>query len=274
MSRLSIVIPAHNEAAVIGACLDALAVSGEPGAEVEVIVVATGCTDATVAEAEARRAAIEGRGWLLEVADIPTGGKIGALNVGDSIARGPLRAYLDADVTVSPTLLAETVAALQGAAPAYASGRVRIVGQGRVSRAYARFWSGVPFMAHSVPGCGYFAMNAAGRKRWTIWPDIIADDLFARLNFAPSERIGLAAPYDWPIAEGFARLVRVRRRQDAGVAELARTHPDLLRNEDKGHSGNSLLGRILRDPLGFAVYVAVALAVRLRRQGNDWSRGR
>ncbi len=32
----------------------------------------------------------------------------------------------------------------------------------------------------------------------------------------------MPARYDWPMIEGFAPLVRVRRRQDAGVAEVAR----------------------------------------------------
>ena len=273
MTLLSVIIPAHNEAGLIGRCLDALLTSTPPGTDVEVIVVANGCTDSTVAEAELRREDIEALGWLFEVADLPEGGKIGALNVGDTIARGNIRAYLDADVTVSPELLSQTVVALDVEAPRYASGQVRIVGSGWVARTYARFWSQVPFMAQTVPGCGYFAMNRAGRSRWGIWPPIIADDLFARLNFASDERVALRAPYRWPIAEGVRALVRVRRRQDAGVTQLAQTHPELMANEDKP-TGRGTVTRALRDPLGFAVYATVALAVRLKRPGTEWSRGR
>src|SRR5699024_7140614 len=43
---LAIIIPAANEAERIGACLEALAASDDPGTHVEVIVVANGCTDA------------------------------------------------------------------------------------------------------------------------------------------------------------------------------------------------------------------------------------
>ena len=74
--------------------------------------------------------------------------------------------------------------------------------------------------------------------------------------------------------EGFAALTRVRRRQDAGVAEIAQKFPGLLEREGKVPLGKGQLARlVLRDPLGFATYAAVSLAVRLRR-GKGWTRGR
>lgn len=269
---LSVIIPAHNEAALIGPCLDAVARSAAPGLPGEVIVVTNGCTDDTAAVAARARSDLEAAGWSLRIIELVRSGKTGALTAGDRAAAGGIRAYLDADVTVSSDLLREVVHTLDVPAPRYASGRVRIVGDGPVSRAYARLWARVPYMARTVPGCGFFAMNAAGRARWSDWPDVIADDLFARLNFTPEERHSVDATYDWPIARGFGRLVRVRRRQDAGVSEIARRFPELLRNEDKSSGAGA--GLALRDPLGFAVYAGVALAVRLRRQGPEWSRGR
>ena len=274
---LSLIVPASNEEALIGGCLEALAASEGPGVPVELIVVANGCTDRTVEVAEGLRGAIEARGWRYQVIDRARGGKLAALNAGDLIAApGGMRAYVDADVTVSPGLLAEVVTLLNREAPAYASGQVRIVGgPGFASRAYARLWAEVPFMKNSVPGCGFFAVNAAGRARWEAFPDVISDDMFARLQFAPEERHQARAGYDWPIADGFARLVRVRRRQDAGVVQIHQLYPDLAAHEDKGRMGLRGLARLgLRDPVGLAVYVAVALRVRLGRQGADWSRGR
>ncbi|MAE88256.1 MAG: glycosyl transferase, partial [Pelagibaca sp.] len=91
----------------------------------------------------------------------------------------------------------------------------------------------------------------------------------------PDERVGVPARYDWPIAEGFDRLVRVRRRQDAGVAEIESRYPALVANDDKpAFSASDKLAMALRDPLGFAVYTGVALSVRLRPASGDWSRGR
>ncbi|KAB2539496.1 glycosyl transferase [Salipiger aestuarii] len=271
---VSVVLPASNEAALIGRCLRALRGS-RFDQTVQVVVIANGCHDETAARARAEAPGFAARGWCLQVIDRAQGGKLGALGVGDAAARAGIRIYLDADVTVSPDLIAQLYGALDRPGARYASGRVRITGVGAMSRAYARFWAQVPFMRQGVPGCGVFAVNAAGRARWGDWPAIISDDTFARLCFAPAERLGVCAPYDWPIATGLRNLVRVRRRQDAGVAEIEQRYPDLLCNDDKpGFPASEKLRLALRDPLGFAVYSGVALAVRLRPAGAGWSRGR
>ena len=49
---LRVIIPAHNEEAVIGRCLGTLLAAAPPGA-LEVIVVANGCSDRTAATAAA-----------------------------------------------------------------------------------------------------------------------------------------------------------------------------------------------------------------------------
>ena len=181
---LSVIIPAHDEAGLIGACLRALFASHPVRDGAEAIVVANGCADTTAAEARACTDAATARGWTLSVLERSEGGKPGALNAGEARARGRVLAYLDADVIVSPRLCAELVHALDGNAAAYASGRVVIpIPETGISRAYAKFYCQVPFFHHGVPGCGLFAMNSAGRARWGEWPEIISDDTFARLNF-------------------------------------------------------------------------------------------
>ncbi|WP_297772550.1 glycosyltransferase [uncultured Roseovarius sp.] len=271
---LSVIVPAHDEAGMIGPCLEALFASDPVPGGAEVIVVANGCTDGTVAEAEHHRAAAGD--WAMTIVDLQEGGKPGALNAGEDIAKGHVLAYLDADVRVSPPLAAQIVRALDCDTPAYASGQVVIPEPGTAfSRIYARFYRQVPFFHHGVPGCGLFAMNRAGRARWAQWPAIISDDTFARLNFSPTERIGLSASYSWPIVEGLGALIRVRRRQDAGVAEIARRYAALPGNDDARPNGpNWVLRAAARAPLGFVAYVTVALAVRLRGGGDHWARGR
>jgi glycosyltransferase involved in cell wall biosynthesis len=271
--RLSVIIPAHDEAGRIGACLRALFASDPVPGGAEAIVVANGCTDATVPEARDTRAAAGG--WHLTVLDLAQPGKTRALAAGEARARGAILAYLDADVVVSPALCAEIAAALDRPDAAYASGRVTIPGaESRLSRLYARFWREVPFFHQGVPGCGLFAMNAAGRARWGDWPAIISDDTFARLHFAPSERHAVPAPYSWPVVEGWAALVRVRRRQDAGVAEIARRFPALLANDDpRPGARRRVLRAALARPLAAAVYATVRLAARLR-PARGWARGR
>jgi glycosyltransferase involved in cell wall biosynthesis len=272
----SVILPAHDEAACIGACLEALLASDPlpPGWQLEVIVVANGCRDDTAAIAGGFTGAAAALGWDMRVIDDPEGGKLRALNRGDAVARGAIRIYLDADVAIDPGLLAALVTALDMAAPRLAGGRPRVApATSPVTRAYARFWQKLAYFNDPVPGFGVFAMNAAGRARWGDWPDIISDDTFARLSFAPRERIGVAEGYVWPMVEGFANLVRVRRRQDAGVAEIAARFPERLVNAG---AGGGALRQAWRDPLGFAAYAAVALAVRtpLFSGGGRWARGR
>lgn len=277
MTSVSIIIPASNEATLIGRCLDSvLASEGALAEAVECIVVANGCHDDTSDQARSRAKRFAQRGWQLQVVDRAEGGKPGALNAGDALARAGLRIYLDADVTLDPALLLQLVETLEGASPRYASGAVQITATGLVSRAYARIWRQVPFMAEAVPGCGLFAVNAAGRARWDSFPEIISDDTYVRLHFTPAERLGVQAGYTWPIAEGLAALVRVRRRQDAGVDEIERLYPDLPDNDDhRPFPAQDKLQLALRDPLGFGIYSLVALVSRLtRHRAKGWSRGR
>ena len=276
MTTASILIPAHNEAEYLPACLEALLAS-DPVARVEVIVIANGCTDNTVALAEGFADRFAALGWALEVLDLPTGGKLAALNAGEAVARGQALIYVDADVAVTPPLVAQLAKALARPDAAYASGRPVVTGgQDWLTRAFTRFWLKTPFMTRGVPGFGVFAMNRAGRDRWGDWPDIISDDTFARLHFASEERMSVPAGYHWPMIEGFSRLVQVRRRQDNGVAEIATLYPELLGNDDEGGGATPLWQRALRDPVGMAAYCAVRLAGRLPvyRNAKRWARGR
>ncbi len=273
MTRIvSILLPAHDEGAWITACLQAVMASDPmpPGWRAEVLVIANGCSDDT-----ADRARQVGGARVIE---LPQGGKLNALNQGEAQAQGEILIYLDADVIVSPPLLAGLVRALDTAVPRYASGQPQVSrARSWITRAYARLWVELPFLHTGVPGFGLFAMNRAGRARWDDWPDIISDDTFARLQFGPDERVRVPATYDWPMVEGFANLVRVRRRQDAGVTQIRADYSHLLTNDDKvALSRAGKLRLLLRNPLAFAVYAAVALAVKspLFRSQSRWARGR
>lgn len=270
-----VIIPAHDEGGWIADCLESLLAQDHAG-PVDAIVVANGCTDDTAQRAARMAPGFHARGWRLRVEDLPQGGKTGALNHADALAGPGPRIYLDADIRMGQGLLAGIVAALAVPQPRYAGGRLQVArADSAVSRHYARFWQRLPFVAGNVTGAGLFAVNPAGRARWGRFPQIISDDTFARLNFSAAERVLVDIPYEWPIAEGFDRLVRVRRRQDNGVAEIARMFPQLLRNQGHDRPGRAELARLaLRDPAGFAVYSLVALAVRAGRNRQEWARGR
>lgn len=272
---LSVIIPASNEEGYIGTCLTALFSSDPVPGGAEAIVVANGCRDGTVAMARGLTAMAKAAGWGLTVIERAEGGKPGALNAGDAMAQGNLRTYLDADVVVSPGLIAALTRALSGQTARYATGTAQIPpAHSMITRAYSGFWQRLPFARSNAPGYGLFAVNEAGRARWGDFPAIISDDTFVRLHFLPSERVQVLDAYDWPMIEGFSALTRVRRRQDAGVAEIGRLYPELLAREGKVRLSNGeLVALALRDPVGFATYAAVSLAVR-RGKASDWTRGR
>lgn len=272
----SILIAASNEEAWIGRCLDALLAQDRTAGPVQIVVAANACTDGTVGIVRDRAAQAEARGWKLLCNVSPEPGKAAALNRADAQALGGVRAYLDADVICDPALIGQLRAALDRPDPAYATGTLAVApARSWVTRRYAALWTRLPFVRGGAVGAGLFAVNAAGRARWGAFPQIISDDTFVRLQFAPSERHEVAARYHWPMVEGWRNLVRVRRRQDAGVAEVYRLYPALKGNEAKAPLGPGRLLRLaLTVPVGFAVYAAVSLSVRLMPPVQDWNRGR
>lgn len=276
LAPVTIIIPAHNEAAWIGACLGALLDQDAAAGPMRVILAANACTDATVALGRALAPRFAARGAELRVLDLKAPGKTRALGAAEEgLEPGP-RVYLDADVTCDPDLIGQLRRALHGGAPRYATGRLTVApARSAVTRAYARLWQELPFFRAGAVGAGLFALNAAGRARWGAFPEIISDDTFVRLNFAPDERTEVPARYHWPMIEGFWGLVKVRRRQDAGVAEIRRLYPGLLKNDPTAGPGAARALRLaLRKPVDFLVYFSVHIAVRMRRAGPEWTRGR
>lgn len=285
MAGLSVIIPASNEAAEIDGCLESILASNpKPGygsgsipvpMPIEVIVVANGCSDDTAAIAMSFAPRFKQMGWDFDVIELEQGSKPLALNTGDAAARHRARAYLDADVRLEPPLLDRMARVLQSDKPVYASGICKIApAQSAATRAYARIYAKVPFMTQGVPGCGLFGVSSSGRRRWGQFPDIISDDTFVRLQFAPSERLLLRGGYSWPLVEGFWRLVRVRRRQNRGVDEIKVRFPDLVRNDQKPQLSTwDITKMALRDPAGFTVYSSVAFFTKFGKS-KGWSRGR
>lgn len=103
VTTASVVIAAHNEAAVIGRCLDSLRADTVPG-EFDITVAANGCTDATASIAAERPG--------VRVLDLPEPGKAQALNAADQVADGFPRIYLDADIFTTAAVARALCAAL------------------------------------------------------------------------------------------------------------------------------------------------------------------
>lgn len=112
LNRIAVVVPAHNEQALLPACLDALDVARRavPGIPVDVIVVADHCQDATAALATAA-------GCRVVSLDARNVGRARAAGVREALRRcGAWIATTDADTVVAPTwLLAQLRHAATGA---------------------------------------------------------------------------------------------------------------------------------------------------------------
>jgi len=241
----SIVIAAHNEAAVIGRCLDTLLAGTEPG-EFDVIVVANGCTDATAQIAAARPG--------ISVLDLPEAGKAPALNAGDALARRFPRIYLDADIVIS----ADGARALRdavtdpAAAPVLAATARRELDLSRsplLVRAYYAISSRLPAFQNALFGRGVIALSAEGRARFGRFPDVVADDLFLDSLFSAAEKrevgsVSSRVAVPRRTSALVRRLVRVRRGNAGLRAQAAVAGPGV-----RGAARTSWLRDVaLRDP--------------------------
>ncbi len=104
--RFSVIIPARDEAARIGACLDSVAAAARPFPdEVETVVVLNRCTDATeqIARDHGARIARDDRKNLAAIR-----------NTGARAASGEILVTIDADSRMSANMLAEIDRALAG----------------------------------------------------------------------------------------------------------------------------------------------------------------
>lgn len=262
-TRISIVVPAHNEAAVIRRCLDALTRGARPG-ELEVLVVCNGCSDAT---AEIAR----GFGEPVGVIETEVASKANALNLGDAAASGFPRIYLDADVVMSLGSIRALAGALQAGNALAAAPSVETVFAPEapwVVRAYYRFWMSLPYIQEGMMAAGVYAVSREGRGRFDRFPDLIADDGFFRLQFTSQERIEVAAATSTVVAPGtLADLIKIKTRSRLGVIQLTRAFPEHYQREAKSKGyGQALLAMARRPGLYLAAlpYLVVTLIARHR----------
>jgi glycosyltransferase involved in cell wall biosynthesis len=266
---VSIVIPAHNEEAVIAANLRRLLDGTTPG-EFDVIVVPNGCTDRTAEVARATG---------VRVIESPVPGKAAAIRLGDDACLTFPRIYLDADVDLRSDAVRALVAAT-GQPGVLACAPVPVLdltGVGGVAKRIHRVHEALVAPARALAGVGVYVLNEAGHARVFPMPDVISDDGWVHNTFRPDERVVVAGATTRTrpartVKSYLNRRVRVRlgNRQ---LAELGRTAP-------QGRLGLGALAALVRrravSPLDAACYAGVQLADRLltrlrRDQPVAWS---
>jgi glycosyltransferase involved in cell wall biosynthesis len=285
----AVIIPAHNEEAVIARLLRQVTASMEPG-EFEIIVAANGCTDRTV---ESARGAAPG----ITVLDLPASSKVAALNAGDAAATVFPRLYVDADVMVSTETLRELARVLadpaapcptapDDSAPLAAAPALRtdLSGASWFVRAHYRIWELSDYRTRGHIGSGIYALSRAGRQRFDRFPDLIADDRYVQQLFSESERLTLPGhTFTVHSPKTMRALLHRATRAAAGNLQLRTGGRGQLHSEPAAPSSQrNLLRKVLPQPAlwpAFAVYctayaVPRLLAVRKIRSGRShvWER--
>lgn len=251
---ISVVVPAHNEAAVLPRLLDALA----PGIDADrlaVVVIANGCVDDT---ADVARAAGPG----VTVLEVDAGDKVGALNAGDAASDSFPRFYVDADVVVSASdldvMAARLVAGVEAVAPSL---HLDDRASSWPVRSYHRYWATLPPVRHSLAGRGCFGVTGAGRDRWGEFPPVVADDQFVNQMFDRSE-VAIAEDVTSTVTTptSLRALILRKRRSHRGNLELAAD------GSDAATSRREWIQVLRTDPrrvIDLPVFLAVTAAVRL-----------
>jgi glycosyltransferase involved in cell wall biosynthesis len=209
-----VLIPAHNEAAVIGRCLRHL-FEGIDRSDIEVAVVCNGCTDDTAAVARAS-------GYPVRVIELDEASKPAALRAGDRLLRTLPRLYLDADVVLHGSTARRVLKHLaqDGSVAARPPFRYDTTHSTGIVRRYYHARSQVPAVMGSIWGAGVYGLSAAGRGRFGEHPDLVAEDLFVHDCFSEEE---IEIVGDKPVVvvapTHYRDLLKVMRRAYRGAAE-------------------------------------------------------
>ena len=268
-----VVIPAHDEAGGIAACLSNLLRDSAPG-ELDVTVVCNGCRDDTAGAA--RRAASE-LGHDVTVLELPEAGKARALRAAEELRPGYPRLYLDADVVCSSATARSLLRAVQAGWDVAVPSRVLdLAGCGPLARRYYATWAELPWVREQLAGRGAYAVGDALREVLATLPEVVAEDRLVTASVPRDRATVVAEPVTVAPPARVADIVRVRSRVYSGnVLVQAPTH-------DRGaaHRVGGLLRLGLRPTRwpGLLVFVAVSglakvrAAAAVRRGSTTWER--
>ncbi len=206
---LAVVVPAHNEEALIGRCVASLLASAEAVARCSIVVVADNCTDGTAQRAREAGARVLVRHDLTQV------GKGHALRFAfDSLMHEGFDGFLivDADSMVSSNLIPAIARGLAGGADAMQT-RYRVAQPLDTNR---KRLLDVALLAFNV-------LRPKGRDGWNLSAGILGN------GFALSRQTLLAVPYsaDSIVEDLEYHLLLVAARKKVRFADAATVYGDM-----------------------------------------------
>ena len=272
MTLATILIPAHNEVAVIERTLLHLS-QGMSLADFKIVVIANACSDATAAKS---------RSVMPQAVVIETdkAGKCNALNLGykEADPDSPV-ICLDADLDVTAESLTSLLVPILEATALAACGQMDVSASeaSPIVRAYYKGWRTNPYFDRGKFG-GLFALSAEAAKMVFPLPEITADDEFIRRSFSVEETAFVKdCCFVARAPMGLSSLFNVRCRSLRGTREVQA----MGLRKSEGSSVKAVIGRALRQPSGalpILVYLAVntaarfVLALRPSEKHGHWER--
>ena len=256
----TVIVPAHNEEAVIENCLNSIINQAEVD---HIIVACNGCTDNTAA-------LVREKFPTAHCLDIETPSKVNALNEAETYARKigvtfPIF-YLDADTQISKDCV-PTVNRFLESSDILLSAPTPIIDTSHSSwlvKAYYRVWTDLPYIKEGVIATCSYIITEEGRKRFDVFPEVINDDGFMRCNFwnkeisnVPGAEIYIRAPRD------IYSLIKIKTRARLGNMQLDATKQAKIK-EAKNYGSvmkKKLLSSSFFDTL---IYISIASLIRLR----------
>lgn len=268
----SVIIPAHNEEAVIGRCLRAILRDAPSLYPYQLIVAANGCSDKTAQRAS--RIAPEAI-----VLNLPEASKTLAINAANSRADYCPRIFLDADVECSFSslrALAETVGQ-PGAMVAAPQIQLDCGNCSWIMRAYLRVWSKLPYATSGNGGAGCYALSRAALEQIGEFPPIIGDDIWVHGRFPPEQkryvvqdRLGkpvFSTVYPPRIAR---EQIRVEARKQAGNIEVLQSQSSPHAIERGGANALQSAIKAGADWPDISVYFSVKIVARIVARWNQY----
>ncbi len=218
----TIIIAAYNEASTIQNTLTTLTDSTSTVSGIstfQILVICNGCSDNT-AELVTQNFP------QVHCYSIEQASKALAIQTAESLNPGFPRLYLDADIELSNAnaLTLFSLASNTQSAALFIPSSVTIKDQSSVLvRRFYSAWQKTPYTKVLGYGAGAYLLNSAGRKRFNVWPELIADDAFVRSQFSTEEiqivaecKVLVKAPKD------LRSLIAVKARSKRGNLELKR----------------------------------------------------
>jgi len=266
----SVVIPAHNEEAVIERTLNTLLRDAAPN-EFQIIVVCNGCSDRT---AELVRSRFD----EVTVLELSAPSKTLALNAGISKALGADLLLLDADIELDTKAARALIEAVRQPGVEAAIGHMAIDANGASwgVRAFYRTWLEHPYLRNGKFAAA-LALSSAALARIGTLPAVTADDTYLRRRI-PADRVAVVDGVRFlvRVPRTLGSLVRVRSRSYRGTRQLAAHAP--IGWAERSVEARGLARRVSARPslwMVAPVYLAVTVLARILARtgsGRGWER--